>query len=304
MTHALTTPPERFRSLPGYPFEPHFVHDLPSAQGLAMHYLDVGHGDDVFLCLHGNPAWSYLYRRMIPVLAAQGRVVAPDLLGFGKSDKPVDEAAHTFAWHRQMLLEFIQHLDLNRITLVVQDWGGILGLTLPMDLGGRVQRLLVMNTTLAVGDGMTPGFMAWRDFSNSRPDLDVAALFKRGEPYIDDAEAAAYAAPFPDLRYKAALRAFPNMAPIGAGDPGAAAARRARDWYARHWHGPAFLAVGARDPVLGTGTMQALAKLIPNASPLLALDDAGHFVQERGERIAQAALEYFRLGRLLADARG
>jgi pimeloyl-ACP methyl ester carboxylesterase len=295
--HALTTPPERFLSLPGYPFEPQFVRDLPSAQGLAMHYVQAGAGREVFLCLHGNPAWSYLYRKMIPVFAPHGRVLAPDMLGFGKSDKPVDEAAHTFAWHRQLLLEFIQRMELDHITLVVQDWGGILGLTLPMDLGGRVERLLVMNTTLAVGDGMTPGFMAWRDFSNSRPDLDVAALFKRGEPYIDDAEAAAYSAPFPDARYKAALRAFPNLAPIAAEDPGAALSRRARDWYVRHWRGPAFLAVGACDPVLGTGTMEALAGWLPQAGKPMVLGDAGHFVQERGERIALAALQHFGIDR-------
>ncbi|CAN5900295.1 haloalkane dehalogenase [soil metagenome] len=292
----LTTPPARFAALPDYPYEPRFVHDLPSAQGMAMHYIDTGGGQEVFLCLHGNPAWSYLYRKMIPVFAPHGRVVAPDMLGFGKSDKPTDEAAHTFVWHRELLLEFIRRLDLDQITLVVQDWGGILGLTLPMDLAGRVKRLLVMNTTLAAGDGVTPGFMAWRDYSNAHPDLDVAALFERAEPYIDAAEAAAYAAPFPDASFKAALRAFPNRVPIGADEPGAAIARRARDWYSQHWHGPTFLAVGARDPVLGTSAMQALARMIPHAGPVMVLDDAGHFVQERGDRIALAALAHFGIG--------
>lgn len=289
----LTTPLERFNSLPGYPFEPKFVRDLPSAPGMAMHYAEAGAGRDVYLCLHGNPAWSYLYRKMIPVFAPHGRVLAPDMLGFGKSDKPLDEAMHTFAWHRQVLLEFIRHLELKHITLVVQDWGGILGLTLPMDLEGRIERLVVMNTTLAVGDGVTAGFKAWRDYSNARPDLDVAALFKRGEPYMDDAEATAYAAPFPDLRFKAALRAFPNMVPTEADAPGAAISRSARDWYTQHWRGPAFLAVGARDPVMGTGSVESLARLIPNASPVMVLADGGHFVQERGDRIALAALEHF-----------
>lgn len=289
----LTTPPERFAALPGYPFAPHFVRDLPAAPGLAVHYLDEGAGPRTFLCLHGNPAWSYLYRKMIPVFAPHGRVVAPDMPGFGKSDKPLDESVHTFAWHRQLLLEIVQRLDLRRITLVVQDWGGILGLTLPMDLPGRVERLVVMNTTLAVGDGVTPGFLAWRDFSNARPDLDVAALLQRSEPTLTAAEAAAYAAPFPDARHKAALRAIPNRVPLQPDDPGAEVSRRARDWYAQHWHGPTFLAVGVRDPVLGTATMQAFTRLMPHASPLLVVDEGGHFVQEHGERIAQAALAHF-----------
>jgi tRNA(adenine34) deaminase len=151
---ALRTPEDCFASLPGYPWAPHYLNDLPSLAGLRLHYLDEGPADApvTWLCLHGNPAWSYLYRKMIPVFAAQGdRVVAPDLIGFGKSDKPKKDSFHSFSWHRQVLLEFIERLDLKNVVLVVQDWGGLLGLTLPMAAPQRYSGLLVMNTTLATG---------------------------------------------------------------------------------------------------------------------------------------------------------
>ena len=154
----LRTPDERFDDLPGYSFTPHYAENLPGFEGLRMHYLDEGPRDagQVFLCLHGQPTWSYLYRRMIPVLLGSGaRVVAPDFFGFGRSDKPVDDAWYTFTRHRDSLQAFVRALDLSNITLVCQDWGGILGLTLPMDDPQRFTRLLVMNTALATGTAVT-----------------------------------------------------------------------------------------------------------------------------------------------------
>jgi len=151
---ALRTPEERFRMLPMFPFKPHYLEDLPGFDGLRLHYLDEGPSDarDTLLCRHGEPTWSYLYRKMLPVFtAAGGRVVAPDLFGFGRSDKPVRDADYGFDFHRDTLLSLIERLDLRRITLVVQDWVGILGLTLPMDMPERFSRLLVMNTALPVG---------------------------------------------------------------------------------------------------------------------------------------------------------
>ena len=156
---ALRTPEERFAGLPGYPWSPHYVSDLPALGGLRMHYLDEGPRDapKTWLCLHGNPAWSYLYRKMIPVFLAQGhRVVAPDMIGFGRSDKPKRDSAHGFAFHRQVLLEFVERLDLRNIVLAVQDWGGLLGLTLPMEDPPRYRGLLVMNTTLGTGEEVLP----------------------------------------------------------------------------------------------------------------------------------------------------
>ena len=159
---ALRTPDAAFADLPGYPWAPHYISDLPSLAGLRMHYLDEGpqQAPRTWLCLHGNPSWSYLYRHMLPVFLAVGdRVVAPDLIGFGKSDKPKKDGFHQFAWHRKVLLELVDRLDLRNTVLVVQDWGGILGLTLPMDMPGRFAGLLVMNTMLATGDApLPPGF--------------------------------------------------------------------------------------------------------------------------------------------------
>src|SRR4051812_4682170 len=145
-----------------------------------MHFVDEGStaADHVFLCLHGQPTWSYLYRRMIPVfLSAGARVVAPDLFGFGRSDKPVAEAAYTFDFHRDSLIALIQLLDLDGVTLVCQDWGGLLGLTIPMELPQRFKRLLVMNTALGTGDTpLSTGFIAWRAWSNTQPDMAISRL--------------------------------------------------------------------------------------------------------------------------------
>ena len=189
---ALRTPDDRFADLPGYPWAPNYLSDLPALAGLRLHYLEEGAADAprTWLCLHGNPAWSYLYRKMIPVFTAHGdRVVAPDLIGFGRSDKPKKDGFHGFTWHRQVLLEFIERLDLNNVVLVVQDWGGLLGLTLPMAAPQRYRGLLVMNTTLATGDApLSPGFVAWREMCAKNPEFDVARLFARGNPQMSPTE--------------------------------------------------------------------------------------------------------------------
>ena len=155
MTDVLRTPDGRFEALPDFPYAPNYLHDLKGYNGLRMHYVDDGPQDaaTIFLCLHGEPTWSYLYRKMIPVFTAAGhRVVAPDFFGFGRSDKPVQDDSYQFGFHRGSLIAFIEQLDLSNIVLVCQDWGGLLGLTLPMGLPDRISRLLIMNTTLGTGD--------------------------------------------------------------------------------------------------------------------------------------------------------
>lgn len=291
----LRTPEERFAALPGFPYAPHYVADLPGYEGTRIHYLDEGEAHNgVALCLHGNPTWSYLYRKMIPVFLAGGmRVVAPDLIGFGRSDKPVDEAAHTFGWHRDSLLRLVERLDLRDVTLVVQDWGGILGLTLPLDLPGRFSRLLVMNTALATGAKPTPGFIAWRDYSNRNPDLAIGKLMARSCQNLTSAEAAAYDAPFPDASFKAAPRAFPNMVPDRPDAGGAEISRRALAWWGEQWSGQSFMAIGLQDPVLGEGTMRALRSHIRGCPEPLGIAAGGHFLQEEGEQVARAALDSF-----------
>ncbi len=297
---ALRTDDERFAALPGYPWGPHYLSDLPALDGLRLHYLDEGPAQAplTWLCLHGNPAWSYLYRKMIPVfLASGGRVVAPDLIGFGRSDKPKKDRAHRFTWHRQVLLEFVERLDLRNVVLVVQDWGGLLGLTLPMEAASRYQGLLVMNTTLAAGDApLSPGFLAWRTMCAQNPDFNVARLFARGNPQMSAAECEAYEAPFPDRGHRAALRAFPALVPEHADDDGAALSRRARDFWQNDWNGQSLMAIGQQDPVLGEPVMRALHACIRGCPPPLLLPQAGHFVQEHGEAIAQAAVRHFSTG--------
>lgn len=295
---ALRTPEARFRDLPDYPWAPHYLDDLPALAGLRMHYLDEGPADAplTWLCLHGNPAWSYLYRKMIPVFLDNGdRVVAPDLVGFGKSDKPKREAAHGFDWHRQVLLEFVERLDLRNVVLVVQDWGGLLGLTLPMAAPQRYHGLLVMNTTLGTGDvPLSPGFVAWREMCAKNPGFGVGRLFARGNPQLGPAECAAYDAPFPDGGHRAALRAFPAMVPDAPDAQGAAVSREARDFLSRQWTGRTFMAVGAQDPVLGVPVMEALRGQIRGCPEPMVLPQAGHFVQEHGAAIAREAVGYFR----------
>jgi tRNA(adenine34) deaminase len=295
---AVRTPEDRFADLPGYPWAAHYVSDLPALAGLRMHYLDEGPRDAAitWLCLHGNPAWSYLYRKMIPVfLEAGGRVVAPDMVGFGKSDKPKKDAAHSFTWHRQVLLEFVERLDLRGVVMAVQDWGGLLGLTLPMAAPQRYRGLLVMNTALGTGDvPLSPGFLAWREMCRTRPDFDVARLFARGNPQMSAAECEAYNAPFPDRGHRAALRVFPAMVPGRPDDDGAAVSREAREFLRTQWSGQTMMAVGAQDPVLGVPVMEALRRDIRGCPEPMVLAQAGHFVQEHGEAIARAAVGYFR----------
>jgi pimeloyl-ACP methyl ester carboxylesterase len=293
MRDILKTPPERFADLPGFAWHAHSRGDMPGYSGLEMAYLDEGPKTaPVFLCLHGQPTWSYLYRRMIPHFLATGsRVVAPDFFGFGRSDKPADDRVYTFDFHRNSLLAFVRALDLQDITLVVQDWGGLLGLTLPMEMPERFSRLIVMNTALPTGEvPLTNGFLEWRAFSNSRPDMAVGKLMARSCPQLTPAEAAAYDAPYPDARYKGGVRQFPKLVPEFVDSDGAAIERASREFWRNQWRGRSVMAIGMTDPVLGPPVMRALHRDIRSCPPPLEFADAGHFVQEWGEKVAPAAL--------------
>lgn len=292
---AKRTPDTHFENLPGYDFQPHYVETLNGYGGLRVHYIDEGPEDAerVFLCLHGQPSWSYLYRKMIPVFVESGaRVIAPDWLGFGRSDKPVDDALYTYHFHRDMMISFIEDLDLKNITLVCQDWGGILGLSIPQDMPERFKRLIVMNTAIPVGKSAGPGFEAWKAYNATQPDMDVAALMKRATPVLTDAEAAAYGAPFPDVSYKAGVRRFPELVMVAPDMEGVNVSKRAVDWWANSWTGHSFMAVGMQDPVLG-GAMEPLREAIKGCPEPMRVADGGHFVQEWGEPIARAALRAF-----------
>ena len=295
---ALRTPDERFAGLPDFDFPVGYVEDLPGYDGLRIAYVDAGPKDAgrTFLCLHGEPSWSFLYRRMIPVFLETGaRVIAPDLLGFGRSDKPVRQSDYSFDFHRDYLLALVERLDLKNITLVVQDWGGLLGLTLPVDnrFKARLERLIVMNTGLGLGRGMTEGFKMWKAYALSTPDLPIGALIARGTPHLTEAEIAAYDAPYPGPEYKAGAQVFPALVPVEPDMEGVDASVAAANYWSGEWQGKSFMAIGMADPVLGPPAMMSLHKVIRNCPPPMEIADGGHFVQEWGEPIARAALQSF-----------
>ena len=293
MSHdVLRTPDDRFQELPDFPYQPRYIEDLAGFEGMQMAVIDEGPvSAPVVLCLHGEPTWSYLYRKMIPVFLDAGyRVVAPDFFGFGRSDKPVADDWYTFDVHRRSLLALVDKLLLHKVTLVVQDWGGLLGLTLPVDRPDLVGRLLVMNTGLGVGADPGPGFIAWRDYVANNPDFNVGELMSRAVPELSEAEVAAYAAPFPGPEFQAGVRTFPQLVPITREMAGVEVSRAAAQWWSQEWNGPTFMAIGENDPVLGVPVMNALRGVINGCPEPLVLPE-GHFVQESGDVVARAALE-------------
>ena len=295
---ALRTPDERFANLPDFDFPIGYVDDLADYEGLRIAYIDVGPQDakHTFLCLHGEPSWSFLYRRMIPVFLENGaRVVAPDLVGFGRSDKPVKQSDYSFHFHRDYLLALVERLDLKSITLVVQDWGGLLGLTLPVDekFKTRLERLILMNTGLGVGTSPGEGFMAWKNYALSTRDLPIGALIARGTPHLTEQEIAAYDAPYPSPDYKAGAQVFPALVPVSPDMDGVDVSREAAAFWSDEWQGESFMAIGMADPVLGPPAMMKLNAMINGCPPPMEIEGGGHFVQEWGEPIARAALKSF-----------
>ncbi len=298
---ALRTPEERFAAIPDFDFAVRYVDDLPGYEGLRIATIDTGPKDaeHTFLCLHGEPSWSFLYRRMIPVFLETGaRVIAPDLLGFGRSDKPVNQSDYSFHFHRNYLLALVERLNLRNITLVVQDWGGLLGLTLPVDAGfrARLDRLIVMNTALAVGTPPGEGFLAWKNYALSTPDLPIGSLIAHGTPHLTPDEIAAYDAPYPTPKYKAGAQVFPALVPVSPDMEGAAISREAAAYWSGEFAGKSFMAIGMADPVLGPPAMMQLNKLIKGCPPPMEIEGGGHFVQEWGEPIARAAIASFNKG--------
>jgi pimeloyl-ACP methyl ester carboxylesterase len=294
----LRTPESRFQGLADWPWSPHYIEDLPGFESIRLHYVhEAGRpGAPTALLLHGNPTWGYLYRHMMkPFIEAGLSVVVPDLIGFGRSDKPAKAEFHRFETHRDCLLALVRALNLSDVLLVVQDWGGLLGLTLPMAEPERFTRLVVMNTMFPVGE-VTPGFLQWREYCNRTPDLAVGKLLARGKPDLSTAQQAGYDAPFVDVSYKAALAAFANMVPDSVHAPAAALGRQAQRFFREDWRGQSLAAIGLRDPVLGEDVMKDVVASIRGCPSPLRLEEAGHFVPEWGEPIVQAALANFSLG--------
>jgi haloalkane dehalogenase len=289
----LRTPDERFDNLPNFDFAPQYV----EIAGLRIHYVDEGPRVAApVLMLHGEPSWSYLYRKMIPIITTAGhRAVAPDLAGFGRSDKPARREDYTYQFHVDVMTGLIKSLDLREITLVGQDWGGLIGLRIAAEHPDRFARIVVANTGLPTGDQpMTEGFLRWREYSQTVENFHVGGIIKGGCVNDPPPEViAAYNAPFPDDSYKAGARQFPLLVPIGPDDPASEANRRAWE-VLRRWEKPLLTAFSDGDPVTRGGE-RVFQKLVPGAQgqPHVTITTAGHFLQEdKGEELAQIIADF------------
>lgn len=294
----LRTPDDRFRNLPGYDFEPNYLQVRDGEGGhLRVHYLDLGPRDAApVLLLHGEPSWSYLYRKMIPPLAAAGhRVIAPDLVGFGRSDKPVRQHDYTYQRHMDWLGSVVVQLDLTEITLFCQDWGGMLGLRMVGEAPRRFSRVIAANTFLATGDE-SPGeaFLEWQRFSQEVAEFPAGGILQKGTVIDLPAEVmAGYDAPFPDQTYTAGARRFPMLVPVSPDDPAAEANRLA--WRALERFDKPFLTAFSDSDPITRGADQVLQNRIPGArgQPHVTIDGGGHFLQEdRGERLAELVASF------------
>ena len=289
----LRTPDDRFANLPGYPFEPHYT----EVDGLRIHFVDEGPRDAAsILMLHGEPSWSYLYRKMIPIFVDAGhRAVAPDLPGFGRSDKPVRREDYTYQRHVDWMRGVIEALDLRDITLVCQDWGGLIGLRLVGEHTDRFARVVAANTFLPTGDrNAGPAFEAWKKYSQETPNFHVGGIVKGGcvgdlTPEI----VAAYDAPFPDDSYKSGARQFPTLVPVTPDDPASVPNRKAWEVLQR-FSKPFLTAFSDSDPITARGE-GVLHKLIPGCSgqPHATIVGGGHFLQEdKGEELAEIVVKF------------
>jgi haloalkane dehalogenase len=284
------TPDERFAALPGYPYAPHYA----EVDELRLHHLDEGSGPTV-LCFHGEPSWSYLYRHMLERLVAAGqRVVCPDLVGFGRSDKPTDPGWYTYDRHVETVTRHLEQVDLADVTVVVQDWGGPIGLRWAVEHADQVGRLVILNTGLFSGR-VSKGFMAWREFAERTPDLPVGNIIQAATTTELAPEiVAAYDAPFPTPESKAGAQSFPLLVPLTPEDAGAAEMRAVQDALGR-WDKPALVACSDSDPVFPFPQAgEQFVALLPGVDEQVRIEGAAHFLQEdRGPQIAEAILTAF-----------
>lgn len=292
---ALRTPDARFTTLPDYPFAPHYC---TVGDGLRMHWIDEGpRNAPVVLMLHGEPTWSYLYRKMIPVLVAAGyRAIAPDLIGFGKSDKPTRIADYSYQQHMNWLGDWLAHTQLGNITLFCQDWGSLLGLRLAAENPDRFANIVVANGFLPTGQGGTPlAFKLWRAFARYSPLFPIGGIVNSGcVTKLSRAERAAYDAPYPSKAYKAGTRAFPGLVPTEATDP-ATPANRAAWAVLGQWQKPFLCLYGKNDLILGRADAALIAH-VPGAKhqPHERMW-GGHFVQEdRGAVLAEKTIAWLK----------
>ena len=289
----LRTTDERFENLPGYDFGPIYV----DVDGLRMHYVDEGPRDGkVVLLLHGEPSWSYLYRHMIPPLAKAGlRVIAPDLIGFGKSDKPLKKSDYSYEIHVAWMRQFIETLNLTDITLFCQDWGSLIGLRVAAENEHRFARIVLSNGGLPTGDQDMPrAFLIWRAFALYSPWFPIGRIIQSGTiTELPDDVVAAYDAPFPSAKYKAGARAFPALVPTTPKNPASEANRAAWEAF-KHWDKPFLTTFSNRDPITRGGQLP-WQETVPGAQGQVhvKIRNAGHFLQEdKGEELARVVVDF------------
>jgi haloalkane dehalogenase len=286
---AYRTPDERFEGLPGYSFEPHYANQ----GGLRMHYVDEGSGDPVLL-LHGEPTWAFLYRKMIPRLAGIARVVAPDYFGFGRSDKPTRIEDYSYDFHYAAIERLVDELDLCELTVVVQDWGGPIGLRLAVERPARVARLVVLNTGIGAGRAPSPEWLRFRDFMRRVGIEIVPGQLVRVSVVSELADdvVEAYNAPFPTPESKAGVLAFPELVPTELDHPSAATMLEVRSAL-ESWEKPALVLFSDSDPIFTPAAAERMASRIPGAGPAEIVAGAGHFLQEeKGEEIAERIVRF------------
>lgn len=284
----IRTPEEPFENLPDYPFQPHYL----EFDDKRIHYVDEGAGSPI-LCLHGEPTWAFLYRHMIPLLATQHRVLAFDFVGFGRSDKYSEPEEYSFDLHQNTLIHFIEQLDLQNITLIVHDWGGLVGLPTVAKLENRIDRIVILNTFLPTGEEPpSRGFLAWHAMvQRAAPDLPIGAIMRQALPDgVAEEVIAAYEAPFPDVPYRAGASIWPLMVPIKPDDPLAQIMQSARQYFTT-WTKPVLVMFATDDPILGAAA-PLFTTLMPHAQRI-DLEAGGHFLQEsQGATLAQHILDF------------
>ena len=291
----LTTPDERFKNLPNFAFEPHYI----EVDGIKIHYLDEGSKDaEVILLMHGEPSWCFLYRHMIPILVKNGyRIIAPDLVGFGRSDKPTEQTDHTYSKHVYWITKVVQSLDLNNITLFCQDWGSLIGLRVAIENQERFIRIVLSNGGLPTGDQQMPeAFTNWREFSRTADKFYIGRIIQGATTTkLTRNILKAYEAPFPDDTFKAGARILPSLVPISTDDPEHENNKNAIELF-KQWEKPFLTAFSDSDPITRGGD-KFWQTYIPGARNQnhTTIKDAGHFVQEeKGPELAELILEFIK----------
>jgi pimeloyl-ACP methyl ester carboxylesterase len=295
MIEFVRTPESFFVNLKEFPYQPKYLLNLPYTNNARLAYIDEGtNTNGVALFLHGNPTWSYCYRKMIPIMIDAGfRTIAPDMIGFGRSDKPVQQLWHNFTRHYNILSSFINYLNIKNITLICHDWGGLFGLNIVPTMAERFKRIIVLNTMLCTGTTMPDVWYRWTKYNDTQYDLNPVQCLVESGCVLSETEKQGYLAPYPNAFYKAAFRQFPKFIPDKYNYPGADIGRSSKQFWQNKWQGESFVAVGAQDQILADTTKQLAQDVIRGCPDPMVIDDAGHFLFEWGDQILKSALRSF-----------